>query len=106
MEHPQVKVNDRHVTYLGCISFSKYIQLSKDVTRQDVHSSQTIAIYALIFLDRCQDMYVCLTALLKVKAAIPHVKPRSNVGRSKAMVSVFPAQSEDMFGEDMSLITE
>ena len=49
-------------------------------------------------------MYVCLTALLKVKAAIPHVKPRSNVGRSKAMVSVFPAQSEDMFGEDMSLI--
>ncbi len=68
--------------------FSKNIQLSRDIMMHDVHSSQTMPIYALTLPNRCQHMYVCLQALVHVKAAHAHVKPRSNVAKSRPIVTL------------------
>jgi hypothetical protein len=69
--------------------FSRNIQLMRDPVTHDAHSSQTMTIYRLILPVLCQHMYVCVQALVHVKAAHAHVKPRRNVARSTAIVARF-----------------
>jgi len=75
-------MHDVEASHLEPMWFVRLNQLRSDKRKPDVNSSHTMTMYALIFPDLCQHMYVCLTAFVQVMARYPPVKPRTSVAIS------------------------